>query len=98
MNEDVKSPEVGAADKAKATAAVVLVIAGIVGYYVLATQPSWQRWLAMVGGLVLAALVFGWSQYGRSVWQYAMDSRIELRKIVWPSREETGKMTAVVFI
>jgi preprotein translocase subunit SecE len=98
MNEDLKAPEAGAADKAKATVAILLVIAGIAGYYVLAAQPAWQRWLAMAGGLVLAVVVFGWSQYGRSVWQYAMDSRIELRKIVWPNREETGKMTAVVFI
>jgi preprotein translocase subunit SecE len=27
-----------------------------------------------------------------------LDSRIELGKVVWPSREDTGKMTLVVFV
>jgi len=34
----------------------------------------------------------------RRLWQFMLDSRIELRKIVWPSRQETGMTTLVVFV
>jgi len=97
MNEEVRVQDASASDKAKLAVAVAMVIAGLVGYYALGGQPAWERWLAMVAGLVLAAVVFAWSQYGRGVWQYVLDSRVELRKIVWPNRQETLMTTVVVF-
>jgi preprotein translocase subunit SecE len=97
MTEEIKVPDAGALDKVKAAAAVVLAVGGIVGYYVLAAQPAWERWIIVVAGLVLALAVLAWSQYGRSFWQFVLDSRIELRKVVWPTRNETGMTTLVVF-
>jgi preprotein translocase subunit SecE len=96
MTEQMQT-DVAASDKAKLAASILLVLGGLVAYYVLAGQPAWQRWLGVAGGLVLAIVVFIWSQYGRSFWQFVLDSRIELRKIVWPSRQETGMTTLVVF-
>ena len=43
-------------------------------------------------------MLFVWSQYGRNFWQFVLDSRVELRKIVWPTRQETGMTTLVVFV
>ena len=97
MTEETKTG-VGASDKAKLTASILLVLGGVAAYYVLAEQPAWQRWLAVAGGLVLAIGIFIWSQYGRSFWQFVRDSRIELRKIVWPNRQETLMTTLVVFV
>jgi preprotein translocase subunit SecE len=97
MTEEIKVPDASASDKVKAVAAVLLVVGGIVGYYVLSAQPAWQRWLAVVAGVVLALAMLAWSQYGRSFWQFVLDSRIELRKVVWPTRQETGTTTLVVF-
>jgi preprotein translocase subunit SecE len=96
MTEDTKT-DAGASDKAKLAASILLVLAGVAGYYVFAAQPTWQRWLAVVAGLVLGIVLFVWSQYGRDFWQFVRDSRVELRKIVWPTRKETGMTTAVVF-
>ena len=97
MTEDIKVPDAGALDKVKAAAAGVLVAGGIAGYYVLSAQPAWERWIAVVAGVALALAVLAWSQYGRGFWQFVMDSRIELRKVVWPTRQETGMTTLVVF-
>jgi len=96
MTEQIQT-DVGASDKAKLAASILLVLGGVVAYYVLAGQPAWQRWLSVAGGLVLAIVVFIWSQYGRGFWQFVLDSRVELRKIVWPNRQETGMTTLVVF-
>ena len=56
----------------------------------------WLRWLAVVVGLVLGAVVIASSQYGTDLKQFIALSRIELRKIVWPNRQETGMTTLVV--
>ncbi|HPF27793.1 MAG TPA: preprotein translocase subunit SecE [Steroidobacteraceae bacterium] len=99
MNEEAKHtgavPTGG--DSAKLILAIALVVGGIVAFYLLSARPEWMRWLAMVAGLGLAALVFFVSQYGRDLWQFALESRIELRKIFWPNRQETGMTTLIVF-
>ena len=98
MTDEIKVPDASVTDKAKASLAVLLVIGGIVAFYVLSALPAWQRWLIVVGSLALAAGALAWSAYGRSLWQFALDSRVELRKIVWPNREETLRTTAIVFV
>jgi preprotein translocase subunit SecE len=97
VNEDLKVQNAGGADKVRLGLAILLVIAGIAAFYVLDTAPTWERWLAVVAGLVLGVGVVITSAYGRGVIQFVLDSRVELRKIVWPERRETGVTTAVVF-
>ena len=88
----------GAADTAKLVAVVVLVLAGIVAFYVLRAQADWVRWLAVVAGIALAALLYSTTASGKGVWQFVLESRQELRKVVWPSRQETGVTTLAVFM
>src|SRR5579871_3731498 len=98
MNEAVPERSVGgAADTAKLVVAILLVLGGIAAFYVLRAQADWQRWLAVVAGVALAALVFGASERGRAFWQFVLDSRLELRKVVWPTRQETTITTVAVF-
>jgi preprotein translocase subunit SecE len=98
MTEEIKTQGIGPADKAKLSAAVAIAVAGVVAYYLLANQAAWMRWLAVAAGLVLAALVVNFSRYGAEFRRFMELSRIELRKIVWPTRDETIKMTIAVFI
>ena len=97
MTDELKVQNAGGADTARLVMAVVLVVAGIVAFYTLDSAPLWARWLAVVAGLVLGVAVVATSAYGRAVYQFVLDSRVELRKIVWPSRRETGMTTLVVF-
>jgi preprotein translocase subunit SecE len=96
MNEQVTETDVGV-DNAKLVASILLVLAGIVAFYVLHAQADWLRWLAVVAGVALAVVVFGSSARGRTFWQFMTDARQELRKVVWPTRQETTMTTAVVF-
>jgi len=98
MNEQTTVQDASVADKAKFAVTILLVLGGMVGYYALAGQPAWMRWLAVVGGIALGIAVFASAKQGRDFWQFMLDSRIELRKIVWPSRQETGMTTLVVFV
>jgi len=72
------------------------VLTGVAGFYVLSSQAVWLRWLAVVGGIVLGGVVIAFSRYGTDLKQFVALSRIELRKIVWPNRQETGMTTLVV--
>jgi preprotein translocase subunit SecE len=97
MTDDIKLEEVGAADKVKLGAAVIAVIAGIAGYYLLGTDATWQRWAAVVAGIVVGALLLAFSRYGREFGEFVGSARVELRKIVWPSKQDAGVTTLVVF-
>jgi preprotein translocase subunit SecE len=97
MTDDIRIQDAGRADKVKLAVAILIVIAGVVGYYVLAAQPSWLRWLAVAASLVLGGVVVAFSHYGTQFRRFVELSRIELRKIVWPTRDDTLKTTAVVF-
>lgn len=97
MNEQVRQQEAGARSSAPLWIAAVLLLAGVAGYYVLASQPGWLRWLSVVAGFLAGALVFGLSASGRDFMQFVTDSRNELRKVFWPTRNETWMTTLVVF-
>ena len=97
MTDETKTQDAaGAADTAKLVIAILFVIAGIAGYYLL--DNLWLRWGSVVAGLVLGAVVVGFSGYGRRLWAFTEAARIELRKVVWPTRDETWKTTLAVFM
>src|SRR5687768_81434 len=101
MNDEVKqtTAEPTGVDTAQMVAAVLLVLGGIVAFYVLDSRPeAWASWVAMFGGIVLGILVFGFSRHGRNFWQFVLESRVELRKVFWPTRQETLTTTLVVLV
>ena len=74
-------------------------VGGIAGYYALKSRPeAWASWAAMIGGFLLGFVVFAFSAYGRGFWQFFLESRIELRKVFWPTRQETFTTTMVVLV
>jgi len=46
---------------------------------------------------VVGGLIFASSHQGRGFWKFVLDSRIELDKVFWHTRQETGVTTMVVF-
>jgi len=98
VTEDTKAQAPRTSDKAKLAIGCVLILAGIAGFYVLGTESAWLRWGAVVAGIVLATIIVALSRYGIAMKQFFLDSRVELRKIVWPTRNETGTTTLVVFV
>ena len=97
MNEQIQEQGAGRNNGMLLGLAIALVVAGVAAFYVLSGQPGWLRWLAVVAGLALGVGVFALSGNGREFWQFAQDARNELRKVVWPAKNETWMTTAVVF-
>jgi len=80
------------------TLSIVVLLAGIVAFYWFDEQGLPIRVAMVIAGLAAASGLAWFSWYGREFWQFALAARIELRKVVWPEREETIKTTYVVFI
>ena len=86
-----------ALDAAKLAAGVAILAAGIAGFYVLVEQPIWLRWILVLAALAVGTLVSLQSHQGKQFWAFVQSSRVELRKVVWPNRQETMQVTIVVF-
>jgi preprotein translocase subunit SecE len=85
-------------DRIKLGLAVLVIVAGIVGYSMLAGQPTIARVGVFIGALVIAAVIAWFSEPGRRTISFARDSYNEVKRVVWPTRKETTQMTGIVFV
>ncbi len=73
-----------------------LLIGGIVANYYF-IQVAWAIRAAV--GIVLLGIIVAIAMFttqGRAAWNFIIESRAELRKVVWPTRQETIQTTLVV--
>jgi preprotein translocase subunit SecE len=84
-------------DVLKQVFALLLVVAGIAGFYYFSEFPLLYRVLSLVVVFVLALGVMLATDVGRNVWAFMLESKQEVRKVVWPSRAETTQTTLMVF-
>lgn len=98
MSEKAEQGSAGALDAVKwvvVTALVVLAIWGN-GYY--AEISPLYRALAIVGLALVAGFVGLQTEQGKAFNQLRKDAAIELRKVVWPTRQETVQTTLIVLV
>jgi preprotein translocase subunit SecE len=79
-------------------AAVALLLGGMFAFYYFAEAPLLVRWLAMLGGLAAGLFVAYQSAPGKALWGYVTGARTELRKVVWPSRQESIQATLMIAV
>jgi preprotein translocase subunit SecE len=87
-----------ALDTVKLVAAAAILVGGIAAFYWFATYPLAVRWAIVLASLAAGIVVALQSSQGRAFWQFVQGSRVELRKVVWPTREETLQTALVVVI
>jgi preprotein translocase subunit SecE len=85
------------ADRAKVAVAVLVVAAGIVGWYLLAQQPTVVRLASILGGVAAGVAIAWFSGPGQRFIAFARDSWSETKRVVWPERKETWMVTLYVF-
>jgi preprotein translocase subunit SecE len=84
-------------DKVKLALALLLLVAGVAAYYLLAEHAAVLRVLAVLAGVAMSAAVMWTTPAGRNAFEFSRESLAEARKVVWPSRKETVQTTATVF-
>ena len=85
-------------DNLKLIAAGVVIIAGIAVFYAFGDMSALLRALIVVVSVVVAAGVALTSMPGKNAWQFAIGTRAEIRKVIWPRRRETMQSTLVVIL
>jgi len=84
------------ADKVKLVLAILIVLAAVAGFYVYVDQPTLFRVLGLLVALIIATLVAIQTTPGRTALGFLGDARMEVRKVVWPTRKETMQTTLIV--
>ncbi len=88
----------GALDAAKLAAAALLLAGGVVGFYLLEEKPLWVRLLELLAFTGVALFVALQTEPGRRVRAFFAAAQMEVRKVVWPTRQETLQTTLVIFV
>jgi preprotein translocase subunit SecE len=76
--------------------AFILLLAAVVGNYYYSQVSMPLRILAWLAMIAVAAFIASKTQKGKWVVEFFRDSRMELRKVIWPTRQETMQTTMVV--
>ncbi len=88
----------GRFDGAKWLAVFVLIAAAIIGNGYYSEQSLLYRVLGILGLSSVALLLAVKTEKGASAWSLIKDSRTEIRKVVWPTRQETVQTTFIVVV
>jgi len=86
------------ADIAKYTVSVLIVVAGLVGFYWFSDWPGALRGALVGVAVAIAAVIFAMTERGRATMEVLSESRFELRKVVWPTREDTLRSTGLIVV
>jgi preprotein translocase subunit SecE len=86
-----------AVDRMKLAAGVLLVVAGVAGFYFLSSSALVLRVVSVLAGLVAGGAVASFSEPGRRFFAFAKESVTEAKKVVWPTRKESLQTAGAVF-
>ena len=76
----------------------LLIIVGVVAFYHFSDLLLLYRVLGLVAVISLAVGVCFTTAKGQAVWQFMAESKQEMRRVVWPTRDETVRTTLLVFV
>lgn len=86
----------GRLDILKWIAVAILVFVGVYGNHYFAAESVLYRAVALVALGLVAGFVALQTEKGKAFWALLKEARIEIRKVVWPTRTETTQTTLIV--
>jgi len=97
MNAKVEQASgVSALDIVKLVLAAALLVGGIISFYYFGDVPKVVRVLGLLAALVGSLAIAAFTGPGRTMRGFLQESNFELRKVVWPAREETIRATGII--
>lgn len=94
----VQNEAVSTSDIVKYVIAGLLVVGALAGFYWFSTAPTALRVVGMLVCFGLAIGVFMLTAKGRETREFFAETRFELRKVVWPTRQETTRTTGLIMV
>ncbi len=84
------------ANTLKLILASAFVIAGLGGFYAVEEKSVLLGVVLLLAGISIAVGIALYTEQGRRVWGFFKEAQIEVKKVVWPTRDETIKTTLTV--
>ena len=85
-------------DTLKIIVALLIVISATAAFYIYPDLSLLIRVLVLIAAIVMSAVIGLQTEKGRQIWSFFREAQIEVRKVVWPTREETVHTTLVVVL
>ena len=85
-------------DTFKLVMAIAILLGGIAGFYYYAEESLLYRVLGLVGLVIVAAGIAFTTSTGHAILSFGREARTEVRKVVWPTRQETVQTTLMVVV
>ena len=99
MSAHTETSESGVLDTIKLLIAAAALVGGLYAYYYYETSLAQAiRVLMVLGGTVAGIGIAMTSAQGRQLWHFIQGSRVEIRKVVWPTKQETTQTAIAVFV
>ncbi len=97
MNAKVETQD-SAADIFKLLISLLLVVGGAFAFNYYEDQSQLLRVVGILTVVIVALLIAAQTTRGRTTLAFIRDARIEVRKVVWPTRAETIQTTMIVML
>jgi len=98
MNASTENQPSGSLDSLKWVVIFLILAGAVVGNYVYGEQSVLIRAVGVVIAIAVAGLIAMQTEKGRTAVEFAKESRTEVRKVVWPTRQEAIQTTGIVLI
>jgi preprotein translocase subunit SecE len=98
MSVQTETSESGVLDVLKLLIAAGVLLGGLFSYYWYLEWSQPLRVLMVLAGAIAGVAIAMTSTQGRRLWAFIQGSRIELRKVVWPTKQETTQTAIAVFV
>ena len=85
-------------DTLKLLVAAGVLVGGLYGYYYFIEWALPLRVLLVLGSLAAGIIIAMTSAQGQRLWAFIQGSRVEIRKVVWPTKQETTQTAIAVFV
>jgi preprotein translocase subunit SecE len=99
MNVQTETSESGVLDIIKLLIAVAALVGGLYAYYYYEAEIAQAvRVLMVLGGTIAGIGIAMTSVQGQRLWHFIQGSRVEIRKVIWPTKQETTQTAVAVFV
>jgi preprotein translocase subunit SecE len=99
MSAQTETSESGVLDSIKLLIASVALIGGLYAYYYYEADLAQAiRVLMVLGGTIAGIGIAMTSVQGQRLWHFIQGSRVEIRKVIWPTKQETTQTAIAVFV
>ena len=77
---------------------LVLLLAGIVAFYYFSEIRLFYRVLGLFAVLGLSGYITYQTSFGKTIYTYVLESKVELKKVAWPTKQETTQTALGVIV